>query len=219
MVWNWYHFVAIGILHQPRPTDSVDINTRLQLSDTSSIPPMHGGFLLLSSTLPEADLDTAFVVCISVSLGFPYMVSLFPCFPYMASVFHFLLIWLCTSNSVFLWVVVTKSPQLIKVRDLNGCHGNHTTFWTLPRWSQLKAQQSLLLHSTISTTSWNYIFVEQDGFEVVIWCVGWCVKKNESSKVCFYKCKSILPTIQSIECRSFFRSCCPRVALQNDTNG
>ena len=34
--------------HQPRPTDSADINTRLQLSDTSSIPPMHGGFLLIS---------------------------------------------------------------------------------------------------------------------------------------------------------------------------
>ena len=48
VVWNWYHFVAIAILHQPRPTDSADINTRLQLSDTSSIPPMHGGFLLLS---------------------------------------------------------------------------------------------------------------------------------------------------------------------------
>ena len=48
VVWNWYHFVAIAILHQPRPTDSADINTRLQLSDTSSIPPMHGGFLLTS---------------------------------------------------------------------------------------------------------------------------------------------------------------------------
>ena len=47
VVWNWYHFVAIAILHQPRPTDSADINTRLQLSDTSSLPPMHGGFLLL----------------------------------------------------------------------------------------------------------------------------------------------------------------------------
>ena len=47
VVWNWYHFVAIAILHQPRPTDSADINTRLQLSDTSSIPPMHGGFLLI----------------------------------------------------------------------------------------------------------------------------------------------------------------------------
>ena len=46
VAWNWYHFVAIAILHQPRPTDSADINTRLQLSDTSSIPPMHGGFLL-----------------------------------------------------------------------------------------------------------------------------------------------------------------------------
>ena len=47
VVWNWYHFVAIANLHQPRPTDSADINTWLQLSDTSSIPPMHGGFLLL----------------------------------------------------------------------------------------------------------------------------------------------------------------------------
>ena len=47
VVWNWYHFVAIAILHQPRPTDLADINTRLQLSDTSSIPPMHGGFLLI----------------------------------------------------------------------------------------------------------------------------------------------------------------------------
>ena len=45
VVWNWYHFVAIAILHQPRPTESADINTRLQLSDTSSITPMHGGFL------------------------------------------------------------------------------------------------------------------------------------------------------------------------------
>ena len=50
MVWNWYHFVAIVILHQPRPTDSDDINTRLQISDTSSIPPIHGGFLLVSIT-------------------------------------------------------------------------------------------------------------------------------------------------------------------------
>ena len=46
VVWNWYHFVAIVILHQPRPTGLADINTRLQLSDTSSIPPMHGGFPL-----------------------------------------------------------------------------------------------------------------------------------------------------------------------------
>ena len=45
VVWNWYHFVAIA---KPRPTDSADINTRLQLSDTNSIPPMHGGFLLIS---------------------------------------------------------------------------------------------------------------------------------------------------------------------------
>ena len=45
VVWNWYHFVAIAILHQPRPTDSADISMRLQ---PSSIPPMHGGFLLIS---------------------------------------------------------------------------------------------------------------------------------------------------------------------------
>ena len=46
LVWNWYHWFAIAILHQPRPADSADTNTRLQLSDTSSIPLMHGGFLL-----------------------------------------------------------------------------------------------------------------------------------------------------------------------------
>ena len=35
---------------------------------------------VLSSTLLEIDPDTAYVVCISVSLGFPYMVSIFHCF-------------------------------------------------------------------------------------------------------------------------------------------
>ena len=50
VVWNWYHFVAIAISHQPRPMDMADINTRLQLSDTSSIPPVHGGFLLCRKT-------------------------------------------------------------------------------------------------------------------------------------------------------------------------
>ena len=49
VVWNWYNIVAIAILHQPRPTDTADINTWLQLSDTSSIPPVHGGFLLVSA--------------------------------------------------------------------------------------------------------------------------------------------------------------------------
>ena len=60
VVWNWYHFVTIAILHQPRPTDSADINRWLQLSDTSSIPPMHGGFLLISihGTLYQQNNDT-----------------------------------------------------------------------------------------------------------------------------------------------------------------
>ena len=31
MVWNWYRFVAIAILHQPRPTDLADINTPNQV--------------------------------------------------------------------------------------------------------------------------------------------------------------------------------------------
>ena len=44
-------------------------------------------FYFLSSTLPEIDPDTAYVVCISVSLGFSYMVSIFPCFPDMVSAF------------------------------------------------------------------------------------------------------------------------------------
>ena len=43
-------------------------------------------YVYLSSTLPEIAPDTAYVVCISESLGFPYMVSVFPCFPYMVSI-------------------------------------------------------------------------------------------------------------------------------------
>ena len=49
-------------------------------------------------------------------------------------------------------------------------------------WSQLKAQQSLLLDSTVNATSWNYIFLEHDGFEVVTWCVGRCVKEKQITK-------------------------------------
>ena len=61
-----------------------------------------------SSTLGEIDLDTAFEVCISVSLGFPCVVSAFPCLLYMVSVFpcfHYMVllpnIW--TSRPLF-WV-------------------------------------------------------------------------------------------------------------------
>ena len=70
-------------------------------------------------------------------------------------------------------------------------------------WSQLKAQQSLLLNSTFSATSWNYIFSQQDGFGVVNGFVGGCLEKNKSPKVCSHKCKSKLPKIQSVECRFF----------------
>ena len=45
-----YLSLAIAILYQPRPTDSVDINARLQLNDTSSIPPTYGCFFLRSLT-------------------------------------------------------------------------------------------------------------------------------------------------------------------------
>ena len=69
VVWNWYHFVAIAILHQPRPTDSADINTRLQLSDTSSIPPMHGGFLLEAAggEWHPSDQGCTFLGCSTIS--------------------------------------------------------------------------------------------------------------------------------------------------------
>ena len=106
-------------------------------------------------------------------------------------------IWLCTSNLEFLWVVV----QI--VLSWSKCVIWMVTMATKQycrTWSQLKGQQSLLLNSTISATSWNYIFLEQDGFEVVTWCV----MKNESPKICFYKCKSILLKILPTECRSFF---------------
>ena len=50
-------------------------------------------YLHLSSTLPQIDPDTAYVICISVSLGFPYMVSVFPCFSYMVFICPYFLIW------------------------------------------------------------------------------------------------------------------------------
>ena len=43
---RWHLFVAIANIHEPRPADSADINTRLQLSDTNFVPAMHDGFLL-----------------------------------------------------------------------------------------------------------------------------------------------------------------------------
>ena len=38
----------------------------------------------LSSTLRKIDPDTAYMVCIYASLGFHYMISVFPCFPSIA---------------------------------------------------------------------------------------------------------------------------------------
>ena len=46
VVWNWYHWVAIAYLYQPTPTDSADVKSRLQRSDTSSIPPINVVFFL-----------------------------------------------------------------------------------------------------------------------------------------------------------------------------
>ena len=43
--------------------------------------------LFVSISVYEIDTDTPYMVCISASPGFPYMVSVFPCFPYMVSVF------------------------------------------------------------------------------------------------------------------------------------
>ena len=57
--------------------------------------------LYLFSTFPEIDPNTAYVVCISVSLGFPYMASVFHWFPYMVSICHYLLIW---QYSPLFWV-------------------------------------------------------------------------------------------------------------------
>ena len=68
---------------------NINIDLYSVLSVTPSVMVSH----TLSSTLPEIDPDTAYVVCISVSLGFPYMVSVFPCFPYMISICPYFLIW------------------------------------------------------------------------------------------------------------------------------
>ena len=85
VVWNWYHFVAIAILHQPRPTDSADINTRLQLSDTSSIPPMHGGFLLKPSKQSSHGVIQVIMRHITVVVARGYLVgAIFATVPFVA---------------------------------------------------------------------------------------------------------------------------------------
>ena len=67
-----YLSIPVGLLRWP----SIVSHTR---SNDLSI-------VFVSNTLREIDPDTNCVVCISVSLGFPYMVSVFPCFLYMVSV-------------------------------------------------------------------------------------------------------------------------------------
>ena len=59
------------------------------------------GYYILSSTLREIDPDTAYVVCISVSFGFPYMVSVFPCFPYMITKYIIIYISLYALTSLY----------------------------------------------------------------------------------------------------------------------
>ena len=78
-------------------------------------------------------------------------------------------IWLCISNSIFLRVVVTNSPQLIEVRDLNGCR-TKPNYERCHTWSQLNAPQSLLLNITFNTTWWNYIYSGQDRW---LWDGNW----------------------------------------------
>ena len=46
VVWNWYHGVAIAYLYQPSPEDKADVKSRLQRSDTSSIPSINVVFFL-----------------------------------------------------------------------------------------------------------------------------------------------------------------------------
>ena len=64
-------------------------------------------------------------------------------------------------------------------------------------WSQPKAQQSMLLNSTISTTSWNCIFLGQDGFDVVVF------EEKQVTKSFFINAKLILAKIQLIKFWSF----------------
>ena len=67
----------------------------------------------------------------------------------------------CTSNSIFLQIVIENSPQLIKVYDLKCCHGIIPTkrnYAWRHTWSKLKAQPLLLLNNAFSTTSWIFFF-------------------------------------------------------------
>ena len=75
----------------------------------------------LSSTQCEFDPDTAYVVCISVSLGFLYMVSvfprfpdmvfIFPCFPYMIKVPKHLNVKAIILDMALLWAARLHCPK------------------------------------------------------------------------------------------------------------
>ena len=66
----------------------------------------------LSSTWREFDPDTAYVVCISVSLGFPYMVSISLGFPYMVMMQTFKRKHHCSGCSVAMDASLFQEPLL-----------------------------------------------------------------------------------------------------------
>ena len=72
---------------------NIKISIEIHLDNILKIYQLSYQYCYLPSTLPEIDPDTAYVVCIPVSLGFPYMVSVFSCFPYMVSICPHFLIW------------------------------------------------------------------------------------------------------------------------------
>ena len=101
VVWNWYHFVAIA-----SPTDSADINTRLQLSDTSSLQPMHGGFRLIQTKWFVA----RYLQIVHVPNGGPRVI-------------------LGNEIYIYIWFVNSISPWINAISDLKFHHSGHKKFY------------------------------------------------------------------------------------------
>ena len=155
----------------------------------------------LSSTLREIDPDTAYVVCISVSLSFPYMVSVFPCFPYMVSICPYFLIWW---YSPLFWVWRCHGLQWTL-----HCHKDHycdiTMIWPL-LFHVIHADMSETPDNALTTrmhcdyrVSINRFFV---GFNAIccifLWnnpkCIEGCNCRLSTVPGLFNKCSGLRPS-------------------------
>ena len=76
----------------------------------NAFDPIHGVKLTL--------INTTYVICISVSLGFPYMVSIFLSFPYMVMLPKRLHVKVIVLGTALLWAALSQVPLMWRHNDM-----------------------------------------------------------------------------------------------------